>query len=137
MHLDRLVERHLRAGDGEAARRDDVRDIARADRAVELAAVARLAQQHEGLAVQLDLATASASFLRSRLLASSCAFWVAKYSRFALVARRAFFSGSRIVAGEAVLHLHFVAHLAEFLDAFEQDHLHGWSPTRRRRAAAP
>src|SRR5512141_2953286 len=40
-------------------------------------------------------ATASASFLRSRLLASSWAFWVEKYSRFALVARRAFFSGKR------------------------------------------
>src|SRR6201985_817673 len=38
---------------------------------------------------------ASASFLRSRLRASSCAFWVWKYSRFALVARRAFFLGSR------------------------------------------
>src|ERR1700743_732023 len=37
----------------------------------------------------------SASFLRSRLCASICAFWVWKYSRFALVARRAFFLGSR------------------------------------------
>src|SRR6185312_7312978 len=41
------------------------------------------------------LATASASFLRSRLWASSCAFWVWKYSRLALVARSAFFLGSR------------------------------------------
>src|SRR6201986_2491249 len=38
---------------------------------------------------------ASASFLRSRLWASSCAFWVWKYSRLALVARRAFFLGNR------------------------------------------
>src|SRR3984957_16813190 len=41
------------------------------------------------------LAMVSASFLRSRLWASSLAFWVWKYSRFALVARRAFFLGSR------------------------------------------
>src|ERR1700722_8741745 len=41
------------------------------------------------------LAMASASFLRSRLWASRCAFWVRKYSRFALVARRAFFLGNR------------------------------------------
>src|SRR5246127_5081121 len=37
----------------------------------------------------------SASFLRSRFCASSCAFWVWKYSRLALVARRAFFLGRR------------------------------------------
>src|SRR5664279_5021352 len=37
----------------------------------------------------------SASFLLSRLCASICAFWVRKYSRFALVARRAFFLGKR------------------------------------------
>src|SRR5579872_6213712 len=37
----------------------------------------------------------SASFLRSRLCASICAFWVWKYSRFALVARSAFFLGKR------------------------------------------
>src|ERR1700761_6231738 len=41
------------------------------------------------------LAMASASFLRSRLWASSWTFCVWKYSRFALVARRAFFLGSR------------------------------------------
>src|SRR5215467_7938792 len=40
-------------------------------------------------------ATFWASDLRSRLRASSCAFWVWKYSRFALVARRAFFLGRR------------------------------------------
>src|SRR6185369_15486987 len=38
---------------------------------------------------------ASASFLRSRLWASRCAFWAWKYSRLALVARSAFFLGSR------------------------------------------
>src|SRR3569833_1192359 len=36
-----------------------------------------------------------ASDLRSRLRASSCVFWVWKYSRLALVARRAFFLGRR------------------------------------------
>src|SRR5437763_17091285 len=41
------------------------------------------------------LATASASFLRSRLVASRCALRVWKYSRLALVARSAFFWGSR------------------------------------------
>ena len=32
------------------------------------------------------------------------------------------------IAGEAVLDPHFVAHLAELLDPFEQNHLHGRSP---------
>src|SRR5512146_2142862 len=41
------------------------------------------------------LAIFSASFLFSRLRASSCAFWVWKYSRLAFVARRAFFLGRR------------------------------------------
>src|ERR1051326_8922151 len=41
------------------------------------------------------LAICSASPLRSRLRASSCAFWVWKYSRLALVARSAFFWGKR------------------------------------------
>src|SRR6201995_5963073 len=36
-----------------------------------------------------------ASDFRSRLRASGCVFWVWKYSRLALVARRAFFLGSR------------------------------------------
>src|SRR3569623_3203940 len=40
-------------------------------------------------------AMASAPFLRSALAASRCAFWVWKYSRLALVARRAFFLGRR------------------------------------------
>src|SRR5579872_1306143 len=38
---------------------------------------------------------ASAPFLRSAFWDSSCAFWAWKYSRFALVARRAFFLGRR------------------------------------------
>src|SRR5579871_158737 len=41
------------------------------------------------------LPTTSASFFCSRLRASSCAFWPWKYSRLALVARSAFFSGRR------------------------------------------
>src|SRR5580704_965931 len=38
---------------------------------------------------------ASAPFLRSAFWDSSCAFWAWKYSRLALVARSAFFLGSR------------------------------------------
>src|SRR6185295_2879094 len=41
------------------------------------------------------LPTISASFFCSRLRASSCVFWPWKYSRLALVARSAFFSGRR------------------------------------------
>src|ERR1700760_4647080 len=40
-------------------------------------------------------AMASAPFLRSAFWLSSCAFWAWKYSRLALVARNAFFLGSR------------------------------------------
>ena len=40
-------------------------------------------------------ATASASFLSSRLLASSCERWVSKRARFSSVARNAFFCGNR------------------------------------------
>src|SRR5882672_4273201 len=51
--LDRLVDRHLRARNGESAGGHDVGDVARRNRTVELAAIAGLAQQYEGLAFQL------------------------------------------------------------------------------------
>ena len=51
--LDRPVEHDLAAVDGEAARRDELGDVARRHRAVELAGVAGLADGEEGLAVEL------------------------------------------------------------------------------------
>src|SRR5262249_60758610 len=38
-----------------------------------------------------------------------------------------------VVAGEAGLHAHHLAHLAELLDALEQDDVHGETPTSTRR----
>ena len=96
------------------------------DRAVELAAVAGLAQQDEGLAVQL----------LGDLLGFLLAFQIARF-QLRLLGLEIFAVGlggaqrlllrQQEVAGEAVLDAHFVAHLAELLDAFEQDHLHGAS----------
>ena len=40
-------------------------------------------------------------------------------------------------AGKTVLDADFVAHLAQLLDSFEQDHLHGLALTSRHKAGAP
>ena len=45
--------------------------------------------------------------------------------------------GQQEVAGEAVLDADFVAHLAQLLDPFEQNDLHGQALTSRHKEAAP
>ena len=99
-------------------------DVAGRDRAIKLAAVAGLAQQHEGLAVEL------ARDLFGFFLALEIARFQLRALGFEIV-EVGFGRAQRLllrqqeVAGEAVLHLHHIAHLAELFDAFEQDHLHG------------
>ena len=122
---------------GEAAGCDRIGDVARGDRAVKLAAVAGLAHQRRRSCRRASRPTFSASLLRSRLRASSCAFWRLEIFAVGLGGAQRLLLRQQEVAGKAVLHLHLVAHLAELLDAFEQDHLHGRSPTSRRKAAAP
>src|SRR6185312_15592443 len=103
--LDGLVERHLGAADREAALGDGLGDVARRNRAVELAAVARLAQQCEGLAFELP----------GNLLGFGLALQVAglelrllglEVFAVGLVGAQGLLLGQEVVAGEAVLHLH-------------------------------
>ena len=125
--LDRLVERHLAARNREAAGGDDVRDVARGNGAVQLAAVARLTQQNERLAGEL-LRDGFGVLLALEVVGFELRLLGGEIFAVRLGGAQGFLFGQQEVAGEAVLHLHFVAHLAELFDAFEQDDLHGCSP---------
>ena len=97
------------------------------DRTVELAAVAGLAQQHEVLAVQL-LGDLLGFPLALQIVRFELRLLGLEVFAVRLGGAQGLLLGQQEVAGEAVLDLHFVAHLAELFDAFEQDHLHGRSP---------
>src|SRR6185437_15018903 len=120
--LDRFLQHDLAAGDGEARCRHRVREIARRDRAVELAALARLTDQHDLEAVEL---------LRD-LLGFALARQVLRFELRALLLeigkvlfRRAqrLFLRQEEVARIARAHLHDLTHLAEILDPLEEDHI--------------
>jgi hypothetical protein len=122
--LDRAVEQDLAALDGNAACRHDLGDVARADRAVELAAVAGLADDDEAFAGELAGDGFGFRFqfeiagLELRALALE-ALAVGRGGSERLALRQ------QEIAGEAVLDGHHVAHLAKPADALKKDHLHG------------
>ena len=124
------------AVDREAARLDHVGDVAGRDRAVKLAAVAGLADQDEGLAVQL-LGDGLGVLLALQIVGFELRLLGLEIFAVGLGGAQRLLLGQQEVAGEAVLDPDFVAHLAELLDPFEQNHLHGRLLTSRRRAAAP
>jgi hypothetical protein len=135
--LDRGGDVHLLAVDGETAIGDRGGDVARRDRAVKLAAVACLADQDKGLAVQLvrDLLGLA---LELEVMGLELGLLSLEIFAVGLGGAQGLPLWQQEVAGEAVLHLHLVAHLAELLDPFEQNDLHGsGSLTSRHRAAAP
>ena len=125
--LDRIVEDDLVAHHREAAFGDRGRDVAGVDRTVEDAGLAGLAQHDEGLAVELGgdgggfgLALQVARFELGALGLELGDVGLGGAQR--LAARQ------KEVAGEARLHLHHVADLAELFDAFEKNDLHGPFP---------
>ena len=106
---------------------DRVGEVAGRDRAVELAGLAGLADDDEGLAVELRgdrcglaLALEVAGLELGALGFEALGVVLGGAERLAL--------GQQEVAGIAVADADDVAHLAEAGDAFEQDHLHGISP---------
>ncbi len=123
-HLDRSVQVDLIAGHLDAGFRDHHCDIARRDRAEKLAGFRRLAQHHEGLAVDLS----------GNLLGFAAVLGIARLELLAhlLKARLVFLGraqglalGEQEIAGKAVFDAHGLAHLAELGDAFEQNDFHG------------
>ena len=121
--LDRRVQRDLSAVDSKTLFRDQQGQVARGDRAIKLAALGRLAQHREALAVELlsDLfrfpfLLEVARFELDFHLLEARAVVLGRAQRFAL--------GQEIVAREPVLDAYDVAHLAELGDALKQDYFH-------------
>src|SRR5262249_6425457 len=101
-----------------------VGDVAWADRAVKLAAVAGLTDQDEGFSVEL-LTDDFGFLLLLEIARFELRFLSLEIVAIGLCGAQRLLLRQEKVAGEAVLHLHFVAHLAELFDAFKQYHLHG------------
>ena len=95
-----------------------------------------LADQDELLAVQL-LAGLLGLALQLQIVGFQMRLLALEIFPVRLGGAQGLLLGQKEVAGKAVTDPDFIAHLAQLLDAFEQDHLHGRSPTSRRRAAAP
>ena len=121
--LDRAVESHLAAGDGVPGGGDGLGDVARVHRSVKLTGVAGLADHGDRQAFHVpgDVLGFGAAFEIRRLELGAFAF-----EALAVGARRAqrLARGQKVVARITVLDAHQVAHLAEFLDAFEENDLH-------------
>ena len=125
--LDRPVEHDLAAVDAEAAGGDDLGDVARGHRAVELAGVAGLPDGEEGLAVELG--RHGLGFLLQLEVARL------ELGAVLLEARQVLLGGAQRlllrqqeIARIAVLDVDDVAHLAEAADALEKDDLHECAP---------
>ncbi len=135
--LDRLVEDHLAAIDGEAGGGHAVRDVAVGDRA----------EQHAGLARLADDDDLGAVHLLGDLLGFLLALEVGRFDLRALrletllvIRGRAqgLLARQQEVAREARLHGDHVPDLAQLLDALQQNDVHGaLSLSSARRAAGP
>ena len=125
--LDRRVEFDRGAGDGVTFGRNQGSDIAGRDRAEQLAGFARLADDDEGLAVDLGRDLAGFALALEALLLQLRLHAFVFGLAFGIGAQR-LAAGQQKVAGIAVLDADNVAHLAEFADAFEQNDFHGSSP---------
>src|SRR4029077_4370245 len=109
-------------------------DVAGTDGAIQLTAITGLTDEDERFSVEL-------------LADDFCFFLLLEVARFKLRlltleiiaigpgGAQCLLLRQEKVAGKAVLHLHFVAHLAELFDAFEQNHLHGTLTSEHREAA--
>ena len=121
--LDRPLENHLAAVDGEAARRHRLGDVARRHRAVELAGVAGRADGDEGLALELRgdglgfLLELEVVGLELRALGLEVGAVVGGCAQRLLLRQQE-------VARVSVLDVDDVAHLTEAADALKQNDLH-------------
>ncbi len=131
-----LAKRRLRpSSDGEAGFGDRLGDVARRDRAVELAALAGLADDDDAQPVELAgdrfrLALAiEVGGLELRPLGL-------EIGEVRLGRPHRLLLRQEVVAGKARLHVDDLAHLAKLFDAFEQnDGNHHYSPWRGRATA--
>ena len=121
--LDRLVQDHLAAVDGEAALGDDVGKIARRDRAVELAGVAGRADGNEGLAFELGR-DGFGFLLELEVIGFELRALAFELGEIVLRGAQSLFLRQKIVACEAVLDVDDIAHLAEAADTLQKNDLH-------------
>ncbi len=125
--LDRPVEHHLRAVHLAAFGQDRVGHVAAGDRAVELAAFTRLADDHIVAAVDL-----LGRFLGPLAVGGIAGLDVLPLGledlEVGFIGPERLGAGQQIVAGEAVLDVDDLSQGAETFDALEQDDLHGSAP---------
>src|SRR5665213_1000232 len=118
--LDRLVERDLPARDRESRGGHRVGDVARRHGAVKLAALAGLADDGDGDAVER-----LGHFLGFALALEIGGFELRppglEIGQIVLGRAQRLFLRQQEIAGEAGLHLHDLPHLTELLDALEED----------------
>ena len=134
-----MLQNDLLTVDGQAGFRAGVGNVARRDRAVQAAGLTGLADHQDGQTANafrhpLRFLTAL-EILRFQL--GTLGF---KASQVVLVGAQGFFLRQQIVAGEAGLDPHHVAHLPQLFNALEQDQFnggHGSLLSSERRAAAP
>ena len=106
-----------------AAVADRLRDVARRDRAIELGAIARLAQQDAGESLEsFGERLGLAALFDIRRLELPTALLELLQIIFGRAQRLSL--GHQEIARIARLDVDHVAHLAELFDPFEQDHLH-------------
>ena len=122
--LDRGVQVHHAAGDREFRRGGCVGDVTGGHRTVQLAGFRRLADQHEGRAVQVRAFLASlGGALGVQLL--DCFALALEAFHVGVGGAQRFGLRQQEVAGVTRLHRHHVADGAELFDTFKQNNLHG------------
>ena len=126
--LDRRLEVDLVARDRVAAGGDDLGDVTGCHRAVELTGLAGLPDDHERLAVER---LGDSRRVRLALLVAGFEVHALRFELLGIGLGRAkrLTARQEEVAGEAVLHPHALAHMAELGDAFQQNDVHDRSPS--------
>ena len=141
--LDWVIDGDHAAVDREAAVGDHVGEIARGDRAIELAGISRRTNGRERLAVELGV-DGLGFFLKFEVARFELHAAALEILAVLIGGAQGLALRQQEVAGKAVFDGDDIAHLAEAADTFEQDHLHensmswlrrvrcGWSKTSRR-----
>ena len=98
-------------------------DVARGHRAVQAARLARLADDHHGQAGD-PLGDPLGLLAALQVLRLELGALLLEARQVVLAGAQRLLLRQQVVAGEAGLHLHHVAHLPELFDALEQDQFH-------------